>query len=132
MVQGVSGEGFDGDWNPLVIHKKSHLYDRERPLFFTDAHFAQALFQPISFHIKKIPIGFINFEIEVGDIIIDDRWRTVCFFHQVRIDPSDDLVLIERKKIKCIINIVRIKSLFQNRLKIIGILSDGGRFGGRV
>ncbi len=131
MVQGISREGFDGNGNPAVIHKESHLDDRELALFLADAHFALSFFDYVSLPVKDIVIRPVDLKIEIGHIIINDLRGTSGFFDKVRIDPADDLILIVIDKVQGIKNIVRVV-LCEDRFKIIPVLPDRGGFGGRI
>ena len=131
MVQGVSREGFDGNGDPAVIHKESHLDDREFAFFFADAHFPQPFFDYISILVKDIVIRPGHLKIEVGHIIINDLGGTAGFFDKVRIDPADNFILIVIDKVQGIKNIVRVV-LREDRFKIIPVLPDSGGFGGGI
>ena len=48
MVKRVSGEGFDGNGDTGIIHKKPHLDDRKFSLFLAYTDFTLAFFQEIS------------------------------------------------------------------------------------
>ena len=131
MVEGVSREGFDGDGYPAVIHKESHLDDREFAFFFADPHLTQSFFDYVSIPVRDIVIRPGDLKIEVGYIIVNDLGGTSGFFDKVRIDPADDLVLIIMDKVQGVKNIVRV-ALREDRFKIIPVLPDGGGFGGGI
>lgn len=131
VIQGVAGEGFNGDGKAAVVHKEAHLDDGEFAFLLADAHLTQPFFQDISFLIQDVLIRLFDLEIEVGDIVVNDFRGPSGFPDEVRVDPPDDPVLVVIDEIQRVIDVVRV--VFpKNRFTVILVLTDSGTFGSRV
>ena len=120
VVQGVAGEGLDGDGDALIVHEQPHLNNGEFAFFLADAHPAQSFFQDISLFIQDILIRRSDLEIEVCYIIIDDLRGAACLFYKVCVDAADDFVFIGKKEVQGVENIVRVMGS-KDRLIVIFI-----------
>lgn len=131
MIQGIARESFNGDGDALIVHKQPHLDNGELPFFLTDTAFALPFLYDISFLVKDVLIRSPDLKIEVGRIIIDDLRRAVCLFDKACVDAADNLILIVKKEIQGVKDVVRVVEA-KDRLIVILILTDGSGLGGGV
>ena len=128
VIQGVAGEGLDGDGDALIVHEQSHLDNGELPFLLADAVLALSLLQDVPFFIQDVLIRLPDLEIKVGHIIINDVRGTAGLFYKVCVDAADYLIFIGKKEVQGIKYIVRVVGA-EDRLIIVLVLAHSGGLG---
>lgn len=128
-VQRVAGKQVDRDRQPRVVEEHRHLDDGQRPLLLAHPLFPDSLRQDIPASIRDVVIRSAGLEIEVGDVIEQERRVAPGMPGYGAVHALQDPVPVLVHHVERVIDMVRVAVVRDYRLAVVLIVPDRADLG---